>query len=46
MSGYVRAFKRATKQAMVPVARLVVGDASDLPIELWGMRLRSDGRLL
>jgi diaminopimelate decarboxylase len=46
MSGYVRAFKRATKQAMVPVARLVVGDAPDLPIELWGMRLRTDGRLL
>ena len=46
MSGYVRAIKRATKQAMVPVARLVVGDAADLPIELWGMRLGSDGRLL
>jgi diaminopimelate decarboxylase len=46
MSSYVRAFKRATKQAMVPMARLVVGDAHDLPIELWGMRLGSDGRLL
>jgi diaminopimelate decarboxylase len=46
MSGYVRAIKRATKQAMVPMARLVVGDAPDLPIDLWGMRLGTDGRLL
>src|SRR5688572_13127533 len=46
MSAYVRAFKRATKQAMVPVARLVVGDARDLPIDLWGMRVGADGRLL
>jgi diaminopimelate decarboxylase len=46
MAGYVRAFKRATKQAIVPVIRLVVGDTTDLPIELWGMRVGPDGRLL
>ncbi len=46
MAGYLRAFKKATRQAMVPVVRRVVGDTDDLPLDLWGMRIGADGRLL
>ena len=45
MSGYLRAFKRATRHAVVPVVRRVVGKTEDLPIALWGMLVDTDGRL-
>jgi diaminopimelate decarboxylase len=46
MARYLKTFKRAARQAMVPVVRRVVGATEDLPIDLWGMRVGSDGRLL
>ncbi|MET0593937.1 MAG: pyridoxal-dependent decarboxylase [Polyangiaceae bacterium] len=45
MPSYLHAVKQATRQAMVPMVRRVVGDSDDLPIELWGMRVDADGRL-
>lgn len=45
MPSYLHAVKQATRQAMVPVVRRVVGDVDDLPIELWEMRVDADGRL-
>jgi diaminopimelate decarboxylase len=46
MSSYLRAFKKTMRQAVVPVVRRVVGDTDDLPLELWGMRVDANGRLL
>ena len=45
MPGYLRTFKRATRRAVVPVVRRVVGETEDLPIDLWGMRIDAEGRL-
>jgi diaminopimelate decarboxylase len=45
MLTYARGLKSKAKGALIPLARYLAKDATDLPIELWGMHVDADDRL-